>query len=1007
MMNVHRFVPTLAIPAGLLASALLGLTACAGGSKGDPDNRGEFKVTLVSTGQGQIYPYRIRQVDSQGNPTNQIVNIESLDTLKANSNSVNTVLPVASFPDSATLPDGSAGNHYLWVRFTHKLEIDSILSDTLANSSTNSGLTTSISVLSYEQTSEQSVTLKGRGFVGGFTYVNRGGRMERVQAVRENNGEIEVLDPVGAGFPRGFSNDIELVTNKSFVFVADTDGDLSSFETFDPFLLDNLIRLRVTNSVRDSEGRFLLHELCTATSVGTDPSPPQVLGYTRLPQIQPGNGDSGVDPTTSVRVAFNKPVQPADVGAYLTKTNPTPQPGGLSLNVSVGSRAFAITYYADPVDFGNFCEFDLQPAYNLPGSTSVEVRVTASSIHGLGGDPLGQDVATTFTTGEGPGIVNAPVAPDAIYVGVGGSNPGIAVIDLNGYGKGTNGLDPDPNTGIPRRGPTETNLLRNPNLGQPGVVPPLSVGTSTLDAGSDGPLSLVTDTRGNHLLLRAPLVGQIGDLHLGAPLDVVYNNSNVNVNAGGQNQVNPITQGAAAGNTITVSPHPNPPPLVFPPPNLSQQIFGEEPTVTTSGQPPRPVVITQIPNGCINSPVNLLVSGTIRDFPQHWAEGVYYGPQPAPASPPPPPRSCPFTSRQQIGHFLYVLDRENRQVLVLNSNRFTVLDTIRLSDPVAMTMSPSLGILAVANYSSASVSFINIDPRSARFNTVISEARVPDAPSRLAWQPDGEAVVVISQLSNSLTIIGGGDFKVKNTVTGGLNSPVDVAVTCRFVTTGNASGVFYAYVLNETGSVAVYESGPNGVNGIGFDDMVGSMGPVFRRATRIKLDYFSPQSGTYITHVDEAGVGVVSRVELTSSPQGALPTQQNVGGFILPPTFRQKEWTVTQRFGGSDPNVPGNQRLTGNSPIDVCTDEIWNNGALPNQTTTFSGTLGQSILQHSSKGALVINANGAAIPPFIPRYLFVAMGDVAAVDIFDLATRSRVRTLSIPGVKSLSGYWKQ
>jgi hypothetical protein len=1006
MMNVPSSIACKLLTPSLVAAGLIALGACAGGGKGNPNNRGDFKVNLVSTGQSQIFPYRIRIVDSQGNPTSQIRNIESIADLQANARSDNAVLPVGTFGDAAELPDGSPGNQFLWIQFSHELDVESILSTALSNQVTNSGLTTAISVLAYDQNTEQAVTLRGRGFVGGVTYVNRSGVVERVEALRDNGGAIEVIDAVAAGFPRGFSNDVDLINRNSFVFVADTDSNLSTFETFDPTNSDILIRLTVTNAVRDSEGDFLEAELCTATTVGVDPSPPEVLGYTRLPAIRPGNGDTGVDPTSTVRVSFNKPVQPFDVGTFFSSTNPTPQPGGLALNVQVGSRVFSVAHYADPVSFGNFCEFDVRPAYNLPGSTPVEVAVTASSIHGLGGPELGRDISTTFTTGEGPGIVNAPVAPDAIYIGVGGSNPGVAVIDTNGYGKGTNGLDPDPVTGIPRKRPTDTNLPRNPNLGQPGVVPPLSIGTSTLDAGSDGPLSLVTDTRGNHLLLRAPVVGQISDIHIGAPLDLVFNNTNVNVNAGSQNQVNPITQAGAVGNTISVSPHPNPPPLVFPPPNLSRQIFGEEPTITTSGIPPRPVVITVVQNGCQNSPVNQLVSGTIRDYALRQGEGVFYGPQPAPASPPPPPRNCPFTSRQQIGHFLYVLDRENRQVLVVNSNRFTVLNTIRLSDPVAMTMSPNLGVLAVANFSSSSVTFINTDPRSPRFNTVISEARVPDGPTKLAWQPDGEAVLALSQGSNSLTIIGGGDFKVRNTVTGGLNAPMDLAVTSRFVITGNLSSVYYAYILNENGSVVVYESGPNGVNGIGFDDMVGSVDPIFRRATRIRLDYTSNLSGVYITHVDEAGVGVVSRMELTATPRGILPTQQNVGGFILPPTFRQKVWSVTQRFGGSDPAVPGNQRLSGNSPIDVTTDEMFNNAGLAAQTTTFAGNLSQSIIQHSAKSAVFVN-NGAPVLPFVPRYLFVALGDVAAIDIFDLATRTRVRTLSVPGVRSLTGYFKQ
>ena len=56
---------------------------------------------------------------------------------------------------------------------------------------------------------------------------------------------------------------------------------------------------------------------------------------------------------------------------------------------------------------------------------------------------------------------------------------------------------------------------------------------------------------------------------------------------------------------------------------------------------------------------------------------------------------------QQVGHFLYVLDRSNRQIVIVNSNRFTILDTIRLSDPVSMTISPNMTRLAVTNFASS------------------------------------------------------------------------------------------------------------------------------------------------------------------------------------------------------------------------------------------------------------------------------------------------------------------
>ena len=168
------------------------------------------------------------------------------------------------------------------------------------------------------------------------------------------------------------------------------------------------------------------------------------------------------------------------------------------------------------------------------------------------------------------------------------------------------------------------------------------------------------------------------------------------------------------------------------------------------------------------------------------------------------------------------------------------------------------------------------------------------------------------------------------------------------------------------------------------------------------FDYTSNLGGVYLTHVDENGVGVVSRLELTSSPQGQLPITQNSGGFILQPTFRQKEWSVTASFGGSDPNLPLNQRLSGNSPVAMAVDEMFNVGASPNQLTSYNGGLGSSMIFHSSKGSVL-----GATAPYISRFLFVALNDTGKIDVFDLKTHAKVKTLDIPGVKDLISYWRQ
>jgi hypothetical protein len=980
----------------LFAVAGLVSVGCTGGTKGDPDNRGDFKVASVSTGSGSVFPYRIRTTDSFGNPTSTVVNIESTDTLKAFVNGNNGVLPVATLPTTAVLPDGNPGNHFLHFTFTHKLQVNSILSNLLADQS-NSGLTGSISLLAYDPSTETSITLEGRGFVNGYTYFNESGTLRLVKAVEADGSGVRILDSRANGFPN-YPGAADLVGTKSFVFVADADDDLTLLDTFPN---NRLLRIVVTNAVRDSENDILEQEIGVATTVGSDPNPPEVLGYLTAPRIQPGNGDTGVDPTGSILVRFNKPVQPGEVGAFFEPTLLTPPTGGVSLDCSVSAISFPVIYYADPVSYGDLMNYIVKPAYSLPGQAQVQVTVQTTTINSLTGTPIGTAVSTAFTTGTGPGIVNAPVAPEAIYIGIGGAEPGVSVLDLNGFGQGTGDIN-------------NTRWPLNPNIGVPGVVPSMSPGTSNLDAGSRGVLTLTQDTNGGTRLLRDPIVGDVTDIHIGAPLDLIYNNENINRNASRSNQINEILAVQMAGNTITQPPVPNPPRLVFPPPNPNRAIFGEEPAVKSSLGPPGALITGGPPVGCLAVGLNLLVRGNPFSSVQNELGlygtafmGVFTGPQPPPASPPPPPPFCPFTSRQQVGHFLYVLDRDNRQVLVLNSNRFTVLDTIQLSDPVSMAMSPNLTRLAVTNFASSSVSFIDIDPTSSTFHQVVTETRIDAGPTAIAWQPDGEDVLVVSTEANFLTIISGLDFSVRRTVGGFLNGPLELIVTERYLASGNGSAVYYAYILNSNGTVAIYESGPDGVNGIGFNDIIGSVTNVtFPRARAMIHDASVAAGGVFIGHTDDAGLGQVSRLNLTSTPVGALPLNPISTGFILPPTYRQKEWTVTQRFGGLSPTTPVQDLLTGNSVIDICVDDMQNVGALFGQGNAYAPAYNATPYQHSGKH-LVKAVPGGVAPSTTPRLMFIALSDTGNVDVFELQTGTRIATLSVPGVRVVANYWRQ
>jgi hypothetical protein len=984
-----------------LSLTVVALTApgCSGGKAGDRANRGAFEANLISTGLGQIFPYRIRELDSFGNPTTTVLNIESMATLKANVNANNGVLPVAAFATVAQLPDGSPGNHFIQMRFSHKLQVESILSDQLAGQ-TNSGLTTAVTLLGYNPVTESASVLLGRGFVGGVTYFNRGGRLERVEAVEADpdTGLVVINDGEATGFPN-YAGAADLVAANTFTFVADSDNNLSTIETFPANVL---IQIVVSNAVRDSDGKVLEQELCTATTVGPDPNPPDVLGFSpnKKLAISPGNGEANVSPTTSILVRFNKPVQPGDVGFFFDPKNLIPPTGGATIEVTEAANTFQVIYYADPLGYADMCNYRITPAYNLPGRSQIKVAVSNTTIRGLGGAFLGNAVNTTFNTADGPGIVNAPVAPEAIYVGISGPSPGVSVIDLNGFGQGTGDIN---NTRFPL----------NKNLRNPGVIPPLAEGKTNTDAGSGGALKLVKDTAGNTRLIRGPLVSQVGDIQIGAPLDLVFNNENVNVNASRSNQMNPVSFLPQIGNPITTVPHPNPPKLRFPPPNPARAIFGEEPSATSSAGPPGNVVTGGPP--CVTQPVNLMVTGN--PFSNNAGEvgifgtfstGTFNGPQPPPASPPPPTPFCAFTQRQQIGHFLYVLDRDNRQILVLNSNRFTVLDTIRVADPVDLAMSPNLRVLAVTNFSSSSVTFIDINPLSPNFHTVIAETRVAPGPTEIAWQPDGEDVLVISRSPARLTILNSLDFSVRRSISGFLNDPIGLAVSERYFIHGNQSGVYYAYILNGNGDVAVYESGPDGVNGIGFNDFIGTVGINLRGARAVINDPTSSLGAVMIAHLDQSGSsGQVSRVELVSSPVGQFPTTQNSGGFIVPPTFRQKEWKITQRFGGSDATTPVKDLMSGRAPVDIALDEMINVGASVDLTTPFNTTIPQSPMGHSAKGNVKQGLTGLPTIPYQPKLVFVAVADRGVVDVFEIATGRKLSSIDAPGVAVVASYWRQ
>ncbi len=626
--------------------------------------------------------------------------------------------------------------------------------------------------------------------------------------------------------------------------------------------------------------------------------------------------------------------------------------------------------------------------------------------------------------------VNAPVAPDAIYIGRVGL--GLSVIDLNGFGQSTG----DPSYDI--LDPTKqgnSNYPNNPNVSLQGatLMPPLSIGMSTDDGGSAGVFTLTKNSDLDDRLLAIGDVLSVGDMMLGAPLDLVFNNGTpfgcsqggslcantgfqvMSVANGGPNSVAAIEPGApgvlplqmvfGGGNPISFAPHPNPPPILASPVCTQPLVQGAEPTSIVSALPP--------PTGF--GLINLLVPGPnflpqpAIQFPPTSIlareQNAFFG------GPTPPTFSAtcqPYFIRQQIGHFLYMVDNAADEVVVLNSNTFAVLARIAVDDPVELAMETNLRFLAVTSRAQDEVVFIDIAPSSSQFHTVVKRTGVGDAPSGIAWDSRGEDILVCNEGDGTVSILSSFSLEVRKTLHG-LDAPFAVAITPRQDQFGFGRNVFFAYILERSGRVALFESGPDGINGWGFDDIIGYAPFSFPGARALQPDPLRDSSGVWIVHGTKLGPngervldgGAVSNLVLDAATTGVLPLTGAA------PNLRGLSFRIEASIG--------RDQLTG-IPLDLAFDNQVNLGVLANPMTPFSSGAGAPMNGKS----LVRNYGGALRHTSTPQFLFLPIAGrddhSGAVDVIALDTLQRfdtdpwnagVQSIAAPGAAIVMDYFRQ
>lgn len=988
------------------------LSSCGGsgssGGAGGGTASSDLSLVRVSNGFGELLPHKAFRLDGQGNVTGQLVALRSQEDILANVVVGNPIQPVPVFDASTTLPSGVSGNHFMYATFTKPLDVLSLLSSAPGLITQNS-MTGALVVTALDPVSGNVSVVRGRGFVNGQTMGTSPTGSPPALPLEswvelDSTGAIVALDvngeTPGVGFPGtegSFSGQNELISPNTFVFVVDSDGDLSTHESFPT---GAQIRMEINTSVLSTEGRPLSQRAVASTTVGPDTLAPELV-FTpppnAIPAITPGGGESNVDPLTTVRVQFTEPMQPWTVGDLFSNAVP-----GLSASVTVRfgptTSQVSVPFHASPASPYDLTTWDLYPAFNFPGDgptdsqcgtfNRVDVDVSSGQAADISGNVNQQPGTTFFVTGEGPGLVNVPVTPDAIYLGQTQGSPGISVVDLNGFGQGTGNPTYDQAHPIVEG---NSNYPNNPNVRFQGsaLIPALTPGTCTIDGGSSGVFSLAKDSSLNDQVVRTPVVLSVGDMMLGWALDVVFNNgpspfgcqggggnicatnglkqvvTAINGNALTPASLNPngvqiIIDGNA--NMVSWSPHPNPPPLLYPPLCVSPFIGGQEPTSINTLAIGASNLLQ--PGDAFGDPsIEAPPSGTLGIVGNLFFQG--------PSPPQQQVTAClSYGIRQQVGHFLYVIDRARSEVLVLNSNRMTVIDRIEVADPTTLALGTNLDLLAVTNQSVGTVTFIDVNPSSSTFHEIIKITSVGENPRGIAWEPGNEDILVCNEGSNSLSIISAFSLEVRKTVTSSLNHPFEVCITPRQSNIGLRRNVYFAYILNRNGRVAVFESGPNGVNGWGYDNVVGTVSMTFRNPKTIQPDHNDLRSGFWVVH--EGPLSQETEQLIGGETEGALTnivaTSGIPGQIILNvtslqiPQLRDIDYQVKLSIG--------EERLTG-VPVDIAFDNQVNLGGVPNWFIVGRSAGSQIPVNGKGLARFPTAANGQAANR--PRFAFASV----------------------------------
>jgi len=667
----------------------------------------------------------------------------------------------------------------------------------------------------------------------------------------------------------------------------------------------------------------------------------------------------------------------------------------------------------------------------------------------------GTDVTKAFSVLKSKRYVNAPVAPNVMYYSMG--NNGIGAIDLDGNGFTTN----TPGTGrnmlvTSTNGYSSTGscLMNNGNpqsypvgLGLDTPIPGINEGSAgwwnDLDPRKD---ALVRDSYGNARLYPDATVGSayinVSDMEVGDFLDTIYFDraSPWNTNQNRLDMLFTAATGSFKSNLISSPPSPNPPPLSIPVGMRPVEIIMDELSILEEGA----FVIM----GREVFPVDAGIAGGTG--PRQWVHlehGVYssppqYADKPLPPNPPGLQPFSPwagstyiqdgplaetstfgasvtFAARQQIGNFLFVSDKANNEVKVINSNNMTQITSLRgVRGPDHLAVTPDLQQLYVSNGAGRSVSIFDVNPSSPEFLNLRSTIQVGIQPKGLCAQPDYEDVLVCNYGSNSISIINPATGMVRKTLSALLRKPYDLVAGPRQQQFGWGTEVYHAYISNYgADNVVVYESGPSGLGGVGFDNILdpvpatGESGQIFQEILKPKGLCYDPgylhnqtsslnlTGGCFVAHTSAKGAAV-SRIMFVDqqAPWGPIYLIPNSGSIGGTPGFGARRFLILAQWTAQDGYLSGFGQAS-----DVAMPDLnhfsWINASF--NTTGYVTNWG-AVGSNPSFQLPVNNKHpirfigGAPSPCYLPDLIFVSYASSKTIDVIEFLTGDVTTITDLP-----------